>query len=204
MINIYTLGKPCSGKTSISHMMELEYGMVHLKVGKIAFQYVNDTYGMDSQQMLDFNQGCIIDIEAISALVNAKVQQYNKNQISIVIDGFPRTMEQFIQYKKFFTSADIFVLLDVTDQTVFQRSNLRMECSKCTLTQTKEHEACVECGGSLIIRSDEDSIAPRLQVFRDYTQDVVDEINKTGKLHVIDGNSLSREAIFEEIRNIIK
>lgn len=204
MINIYTLGKPCSGKSSVSHMLELEYGMVHLKVGKIVHEYIFNTYGPDSQEMLDYNKGCIIDTDQISEIINTKIQQYTKNQVSTITDGFPRTRDQFDYYYKHFSSTDIFILLDVSDKTVLERSNIRRECTKCALAQTSANTVCQECGAPLLMRADEENIQQRLDVFFTYTEYVITKLKENFVVHTIDANQDTKEVIFEKIRNIIK
>jgi adenylate kinase len=132
-----------------------------------------------------------------------------------VFDGFPRTLPQAESLchilERHHTPLELAVWLDVSEETVRDRIQSRLQCRGCGFTTSvrsakfAERPVCPFCDGPLVRRTDDDTavLQRRLQEFNTKTQPLASFYRKTSVLHRVDGNR-DRESVFAEISRLIE
>ena len=116
-----------------------------------------------------------------------------------ILDGFPRNLAQARDLEPVLQqigqSLDAAVLLDVDLEILMKRLTGRRTCSKTGkllniyFSSQEELDACAEQGGELIQRADdnEETIANRLNVYREQTEPLIEHYRAAGLLKTISG-----------------
>jgi len=116
-----------------------------------------------------------------------------------ILDGFPRNLAQARDLEPVLQqigqSLDAAVLLDVDLDILMKRLTGRRTCSKTGkllniyFSSQEELDACAEQGGELIQRADdnEETIANRLNVYREQTEPLIEHYRAAGLLKTISG-----------------
>lgn len=142
-------------------------------------------------------------------LTNELVKQElsNVHADKIVLDGYPRTVEQ-AQFLDSIAKVDKVVLIDIKNDVVIKRISGRRMCPKCNsiyniyFNQPKVENKCDLDGETLITRKDdnEESVIKRLAVYDSQTKPLIDYYDRRHILVKYDGNK-SIDPIFEAIKN---
>ena len=115
-----------------------------------------------------------------------------------ILDGFPRTKQQALDLEELLdqlgTPLDAAILLDVDFDLLMKRLTGRRTCSvtgkllNIYFSPQSELDACVEAGGKLIQREDdnEETIRRRLDVFQERTEPVIEYYRERGTLRIVD------------------
>lgn len=127
-----------------------------------------------------------------------------------ILDGFPRTEKQALDLDDLLDRRgqplDSVVLMDVDFDILMKRLTGRRTCSltgkllNIYFSPQEELDACVDAGGELIQRDDdnEETISNRLEVYRSQTESLVEFYGATNKLKVVDAAS-SVDQVYERI-----
>jgi len=114
-----------------------------------------------------------------------------------ILDGFPRTTQQALDLGELLdqlgTPLDTAVLLDVDFDILMKRLTGRRTCSltgkllNIYFSSQEELDECTHAGGELIQRDDdnEETIANRLDVYRENTEPLISYYAKRNKLTTI-------------------
>ena len=131
----------------------------------------------------------------------------------ILLDGFPRNMEQAKKLNEIFADLNreiSFVLfVDLDDETIIRRTSQRRVCNDCGASYHLEFRppskegVCDRCGGEVIQRKDDqpETVKARLETYHKETSPVVDYYKEKGLLRVLDNRGTLEEsqAKLEEI-----
>lgn len=127
-----------------------------------------------------------------------------------ILDGFPRTEKQALDLDDLLDRRgqplDSVVLMDVDFDILMKRLTGRRTCSQTGkllniyFSPQEELDACVDAGGELIQRDDdnEETISNRLEVYRSQTESLVEFYGATNKLKVVDAAG-SVDEVYERI-----
>lgn len=127
-----------------------------------------------------------------------------------ILDGFPRTEKQALDLDELLDQRgqplNWVILLDVDFDILMKRLTGRRTCSltgkllNIHFSPQEELDACVDAGGELIQRDDdnEETISNRLEVYRSQTESLVEFYGVTNKLKVVDAAS-SVDTVYERI-----
>lgn len=121
------LGKPGGGKGTISNKILKDFPSVkHLSTGDLLRQHVRDQTSIGLQAKKHMDKGDLVPDEIMIQLVlhdafdaHDDTHDDSKNQ-SLLLDGFPRTMEQAVALDKSL-QVDLVVDLDVPVDTIVER-----------------------------------------------------------------------------------
>ncbi|CAF4108266.1 unnamed protein product [Adineta steineri] len=167
---IFVGGGPGSGKRTQCQKMVEKYGFTHLSAGDIIRAASKDT---STEKGRNFNeamlQGKLISTEDILGLIKDAIYHEAKKASGFLIDGFPRRIEQGMQFEKDIAECNVLIYFDVPEDVMAKRLVKRGESSGR-------------------IDDNEQVIAKRLLTFREETQPILGYYGKQGKLITIEAN----------------
>lgn len=208
---ICVIGKPCSGKGILINRFlkgkENRFKVVSL--GNILRKEV--FYKTEIGELIaDYvAKGKLVPDYIITNLV---INEMNTSK-NIILDGFPRNVEQIEDIFEYGSNIDKVINVQVSDGEAIRRATERLVCTKCGKTHTiseyyekpKVTGICNECGGTLIKRADDQRkiFEKRLEAYKVENKVIIETFKKYKVETVdIDGESL-RKAEEEFRKNIL-
>ncbi|CAF1446892.1 unnamed protein product [Adineta ricciae] len=167
---IFVGGGPGSGKRTQCRKLVEKYGFCHLSAGDLIRNAAQDTSTERGRYFNDtMLQGKLISTEDILGLIKDAVYEKAKSASGFLIDGFPRRVDQGIEFEQNVAECNVLIYLDVPEDVMARRLIKRGESSG---------------------RKDdtEQIIRKRLQTFHDETKPILGHYGKQGKLITIDAN----------------
>lgn len=182
MKNIILLGKPCSGKGTLStYLKSLNYN--HISGSDLLREHIIDDkslYYKEAKYALD--NGKMITDEIINGIFIEKMKSID-NGLPNVFDGFPRSLSQFDTLLSLFDDSNVtVVLLDADDDVCLSRSQSRLTCTACAASfstkgkeKPKNIDKCDHCNSDLYIRKDDlnNSIESKIKEYNEKTLPIV-------------------------------
>ncbi len=163
---ITLLGKPASGKGTVSENAQKELGCIKLSTGDL----VREEIAKDSDQGKKFKEfsdtGKLVPDEMIFDLVKDWLLKRAPEGKVIILDGFPRTATQAAMLADLLkTDLKDFkyrvIELQISDEEVVKRMAERLVCQACkgiykaSEFEKPEEAVCKKCQGKLIKREDD-------------------------------------------------
>jgi adenylate kinase len=186
------LGPPGAGKGTLAARAVDMLNIPHISTGAIFRSAIaaKSPLGIKVKAIID--GGHLVDDETTIALVKERLAREDV-QSGYILDGFPRTIAQAEALAGFFP-VDRVVNFDIPDSAVLERLSGRRVCRNCgtnyhkTFNRPKQEAVCDACGGEVYTRDDdrEDSVAKRLEVYREQTAPLIDYYRKKGLLFDVD------------------
>lgn len=187
---ILFIGAPGSGKGSRGKICE-KHGCIHISSSQLLREA---GYDLDKSRK--------IPNEVIIKLIKKAVRKAGQNQ-TIILDGFPRRMDQVeVLEKEIPVSKAIY--LKISKQDALKRVEDRLVCSNCEELYTEnlykrpiQDGICDKCGGLLKKRSeDNDEIfSKRYRYFKKLTYPVVGYYAKKEKLVAVNAMAPNEDII---------
>jgi len=178
---VFIVGGPGCGKGTQCDKIVENYGFCHLSSGDLLRAEVAS--GSDQGKALQetMTKGELVSNETVLNLMKQKIEA-NADAKGFLIDGYPRTVDQGIEFERTVGETCAVVYLEVSNEIMVQRLLKRAESSG---------------------RADdnEETIRKRLQVFGEQTKPVVDYYQEKDKLHKIDGLR-SIEEVYGDVTKI--
>ena len=101
MKNIILYGAPAAGKGTQCELLVREYGYKHISMGQL-FRDLDDSTELNREIHEKISKGILIDDETTAKLLQAKLKELGNT--AVVLDGFPRTLNQAKILDKFFSN----------------------------------------------------------------------------------------------------
>ncbi len=201
---IVLLGAPGSGKGTLSSRLKNELGYVHLSTGDMFRKILKSGTELGNKINAIIQSGKLVSDDLTNELVKQELSNVHADKI--VLDGYPRTVEQ-AQFLDSIAKVDKVVLIDIKNDVVIKRISGRRMCPKCNsiynvyFNQPKVENKCDLDGETLITRKDdnEESVIKRLAVYDSQTKPLIDYYDRRHILVKYDGNK-SIDPIFEAIK----
>ncbi len=201
---IVLLGAPGSGKGTLSSRLKNELGYVHLSTGDMFRKILKSGTELGNKINAIIQSGKLVSDDLTNELVKQELSNVHADKI--VLDGYPRTVEQ-AQFLDSIAKVDKVVLIDIENDVVIKRISGRRMCPKCNsiyniyFNQPKVENKCDLDGETLITRKDdnEESVIKRLAVYDSQTKPLIDYYDRRHILVKYDGNK-SIDPIFEAIK----
>jgi adenylate kinase len=198
-MRIVLLGAPGCGKGTQAKMLMAERNIPQISTGDILREAVaaGTRFGQKAAPIID--SGNLVPDDIVLGIISERLARPD-TQDGFILDGFPRTTQQALDLEELLdqlgTPLDAAVLLDVDFDILLKRLTGRRTCSltgkllNIYLSPQEELDACTSAGGELIQREDdnEETIANRLDVYRENTEPLVEFYRKRGKLKSIDAD----------------
>ncbi len=186
MLNIILCGAPGSGKGTQSEYIVKKYGLQHLSTGDLLRSEI--ATGSKFGQQIDaiISQGNLVSDDIMLRLIDQYLEHLPDNTPGVIFDGFPRTLNQAIEFEKMLkhkqTSAHL-IDLHVDEDELIERLVNR---------------------GKMSGRADDniETIRKRLVVYHHQTEAVSTYYKQLDKYHPVNGMGTVDE-IFSRIEEVI-
>lgn len=205
-MKLILLGAPGCGKGTQADFIKKQYGIPHISTGEIFRENIKNqtALGIKVKEVMDSGNLCPDDLTI--EIVKDRLSKPDCAN-GYLLDGFPRNLAQAQALDKFM-SPDKVIDIDVDLQIIKHRLMGRRSCSNCKgsfhIDFIGDTNICPDCGGTLIIRKDdnEQTVNERLRVYQKQTKPLEDYYQGLGKLVKVDGDKSIAE-VFEEIVKVL-
>ena len=207
MKNIILYGAPAAGKGTQCELLVREYGYKHISMGQL-FRDLDDSTELNREIHEKISKGILIDDETTAKLLQAKLKELGN--VAVVLDGFPRTLNQAKILDKFFSNY-VVINIEVEEQVALERTLGRVSCPKCGKIYNKYSEMkpknanlCDNCNVELQGRSDdnEESFQVRFNTYLNNVQGLLDYYRNQNCLYIIKSHD-KKEDTFADVKNIL-
>jgi adenylate kinase len=208
-MNIVILGAPASGKGTQSELLARKLKLFHFQTGELSRKLAKE----DSRIKEIVDSGKLIPEEEMTMYALDYLHEKKPDLRDILFEGFPRFISQYEALEKFLKKKgddiDAVISLDVSEKEAIRRISSRRICEKCgevyNLMINPPPKGKCKCGGKLIRRGDDNpkSVKVRFEYYKADTKELIDYLDKKGKLVRIDGER-PIDVIFKDILNEIK
>lgn len=206
MKNIILYGAPAAGKGTQCEILVKKLKYNHISTGEL-FRSLDDSTELGKKIHNIINQGHLVDDELTALLVKNKLEELKG---PIVLDGFPRTLNQARILDTFFDNY-VVINLEVSEEIALKRTLGRVNCPKCgriyniyTSMKPKEDNLCDDCKVELNSRNDdnEESFKVRFNTYLENVSSVLDYYKEKGNLYIVKSHE-DKEKIIADIKNIL-
>lgn len=180
---IVMLGKPGSGKGTVGKMLSESLNIIHISSGELFRSYIKSAGEIGKEIESYVSQGKLIPDDLVIKLVEQRLLE-NDCKNGVILDGFPRTIEQAEALKKFLKEQgkkiDIAIELELSDNDIIDRIVKRRVCSNIDCREVynlefrkpKQEGICDVCGSKLVQREDDklETVQHRLKTYRETSQ----------------------------------
>lgn len=125
--NIVLIGKPGSGKGTLSTFLKNEYDLIHLSTGELMREEIKSGSDMGKIISSYIDKGNFAPIGIATTLLINEIKSYPLDT-RFIFDGYPRDLDQLMEFNGMMKGLDMEYLvmnLNVSDQTCKQRLQLR-------------------------------------------------------------------------------
>ena len=191
-MRIILLGVPGAGKGTQAALLSERLGVPALSTGNIlrAAIAAETPLGLAVKDVLA--KGELVSDEIILSLIKERADEPDCKK-GYILDGVPRTLAQAEGLETLGFGVDVCLFFDVDDQVVIDRLSGRRTCPACnavfhvSANKPKQEGNCDSCGGTLVIRPDDEAeaVRRRMEVFREQTAPLIDFYTARGLLKVV-------------------
>jgi len=197
MIVIF-LGPPGAGKGTQCKILAQRYGLAHVSSGDILRRHRQNGTALGKQAQSYMDSGRLVPDDLIVTMMTEEMAQ-NKTA-GVILDGFPRTLEQARALDHALAQAgdkvNLVLNLRVDDEKLEQRVTGRRNCPKCgatyhtTFNPPKKENICDYDGAQLVQRRDDTAevVRQRIMAYHQQTAPLVSYYQDQRNIHHIDGN----------------
>ncbi|KAF2759855.1 P-loop containing nucleoside triphosphate hydrolase protein [Pseudovirgaria hyperparasitica] len=120
---VFVIGAPGSGKGSLCHKLRDDFGYSHLSIGDHLREMVasdSDTISKEVMNCIADNE--LLDITDLEPIMTRAINTLYSNGAKVVLlDGFPRELNQALHMEKCFRAPDLVLHLQCEEPLVHQR-----------------------------------------------------------------------------------
>ena len=208
-MNIILLGPPGSGKGTQSNNLVEKYKLSHISTGDILRSQIAEKTKLGNAAKVYMDKGDLVPDNLIIDMVS----NTTKTLQSILLDGFPRTINQAMsleeEMKKLGKNIDYVLYFEVPFEKLIDRLSQRISCKNCSKTFSKSDKEylCQEgCSNQELYQREDDkpvAISKRMETYKDLTEPLLEFYKSNGLLKKINADS-SILKVTEEIDKILQ
>jgi adenylate kinase len=188
---IVLIGPPGSGKGTQASILVEKFGWNTISTGLLIRGEIKSGSEVGKKVKSIIKNGDLIGDDLMFLMLKNKLMSIDMEKI--IIDGFPRSIEQVQMYDEWTNSdgKDYFLkkvfVLDVDEKEIIKRIENRVVCPDCGATfnlYTKKpiiEGICDVCGQKITSRSDDinaDIVKHRYELYKKESKDIIDFYNK--------------------------
>lgn len=205
------MGPPGSGKGTQAQALARDSRLWHVSTGDILRQVVQSGSELGQKVQGIIQSGRLVDDKTmLEVLRNVLTSQKPASAQWILLDGYPRTLEQWRDLQQLCAdlafSIEGTLWLDCSDDVLLERLSGRLVCRDCQAVYHKidkpplKEGVCDLCGGRVVSRPDDrpEVVAHRLNVYRNQTMPLKEVLSQQPRFWVIPCDR-PREQIFKQM-----
>lgn len=208
-MRIIMLGAPGSGKGTQAKTLEQRFGFPQVSTGDLLRTAVAEQTPLGLEAKAIMEAGDLVSDEIVLGLIKARITSDDARS-GFILDGYPRNRTQAEDLEGVLAdlglALDAAVLMNVDSEILMKRLTGRRTCSKTGkllniyFSPQAEIDACLEAGGELLQREDdnEDTIRNRLQVYEKQTAPLIEYYDGRGLLRTVQAEG-AIDAVFERL-----
>ncbi len=213
-MRIVFLGAPGSGKGTQAQRLMAEQGLAQISTGDLLRNAVASGSELGQRAKAAMDAGNLVSDDIVLGMIAERVVEDDcKN--GYILDGFPRNLTQAEALadllKDIGQPLDGAILLNVDLDILLKRITGRRTCSltgkllNVYFSAQSDLDFCTNAGGELVQRADdnEETIANRLNVYREQTEPLIEYYRNAGLLEVIDGEG-EMDAVYRSLLGALK
>ena len=184
-MDLVLLGAPGSGKGTQADHLRRELGLTHIASGDLFRDHLQRKTDLGLRASDYMTRGALVPDEITIAMLRDRVIQPDTAN-GVLLDGFPRTMEQTIALNEMMTGlgreVDAVLYVEVPDEVLVERLSGRLICRECQAPFHKTANPFRVCphgkceGQHLYQRADDapETVRARLATYHRQTAPVID------------------------------
>jgi adenylate kinase len=213
-MNLIIFGPQGSGKETQAELICKKLkksNYIHLSTGEIFREEIKKKTKLGKLASSLINKGNLVPDNITNKIVLNKIKKLNLKKQKVILDGYPRNIDQAKFLLENNISIDYIIVLKLNNKESIKRINSRFYCPKCNAnynTQYKELKPkkkmiCDKCGTKLIQREDDsiEFIKKRLKIYSQSTKPIYKLFKE--KVIYINGNQNIKD-VNKDILNYIK
>ena len=192
---IIMLGAPGTGKGTVAGILQEKKGFKQISTGDIFRKNIKEQTELGKIADSYISKGNLVPDDITVKLVKSVLDNEDIEK-GIILDGFPRTINQAEELDKYLESkdnkVDLVVNLTTPEKEIIERIVNRRVCSnqECktvynlVLNPPKVPDICDKCGSKLIQRDDdnEETVKARFENYTKQTSSLIEYYDKKGVL----------------------
>lgn len=193
---IIMLGAPGTGKGTVAGILKDKLEIPQVSTGDIFRKHIKEGTELGKLAESYISKGDLVPDEVTIDLVKNRLEEPDV-QKGIILDGFPRTVNQAEKLdgilKEKGKKVDLVINLTTPEEEIIERIVNRRVCSnqECkavyniVLNPPKKEGICDKCGHELVQRKDDNAqtVKSRLKNYFEQTSPLVDYYEKSGNLY---------------------
>ena len=184
-MDLVLLGAPGSGKGTQAAYIEAELGLRHIASGDLFRENLRGRTPLGLRAEEFMTRGALVPDEITIAMLRERLQRPDAKS-GVLLDGFPRTMEQAIALSAMLETLnrqiDGVLYVDVPDESLVDRLSGRLICRECQAPfhrSTNPFRTCPKgaCAGEHLYQRTDDTpetVRARLATFHRQSEPVID------------------------------
>lgn len=167
---VILLGAPGAGKGTIAQHLLDNFNVLHFSTGNLLRNEIKNKTDIGLKVKNILGTGGLVDDSIINTIVEKNLLEALSSKNSILLDGYPRTLEQAYYLDNLNNGALRGLIktleIDIDPEIVVQRIASRKVCANCGATYgaLDKCEKCTRCGGVLIKRADDEESVVRRRI----------------------------------------
>lgn len=215
-MNIVLLGAPGSGKGTQAEHLQRVLGLTHIASGDLFRHHLSLKTDLGLRASEFMARGALVPDAITISMLRERMTQPDTSK-GVLLDGFPRTMEQAIALNEMLSSLgrdiDAVIYVEVPDEALVERLSGRVICRECQVPFHKTANPFRVCpqgrcnGEHLYQRADDtpDTVRARLVTYHRQTAPVIDYYRLINLLVTVAGNGTVDEvkrATLDAVRHL--
>jgi adenylate kinase len=207
-LNVIMLGPPGAGKGTQAEQLARKHGLPRISTGDMLRDAINQGLPLALRAKEKMDRGELVDDETMVGIVRERLSRPDTKK-GFVLDGFPRTRFQGQALDEIMAERDdgrlVVVDIVVPEEELVRRLAARRICSKCGTNADSSDSVCRKCGGTLVLRSDDDErvVRERLKVYTQQSKPLVEFYRDRPTFRVVDG-AQRPDRVFQQIEAAIQ
>lgn len=152
---IHVLGGPGSGKGSVCDYLKTKYGFIHISVGELLRNEIDNQTQIGKKIGKTVNNGDIISPDDTINILTKELLEYDNK--TILIDGYPRDINNYYKFQEYLKD------------NIKEKMVIYLKCTEENMIKRVQNRSN---------RTDDNSIINRINIFNNKTLKVISEYKK--------------------------